>query len=131
MNPEIRAQWTAALRSGEYQQTTGALRNGEGFCCMGVLCDIAVKQEIIDEPDKTGDGPVHVWYSYDGAADVLPESVAVWAGLTASDNRNPSVAYRDDMQNPRWARRGWVSLGELNDNGATFSQIADLVDANL
>lgn len=53
--PEARAYWTRkrvflawaeALRSGGYRQWTGGLRThlgegeGEGFCCLGVLCDL-------------------------------------------------------------------------------------------
>lgn len=41
----VRKQWVEALRSGKYQQGRYRLRkiiyNGtEGFCCLGVLCDI-------------------------------------------------------------------------------------------
>lgn len=38
-----RKAWVKALRSGKYQQGKGALRDGEGFCCLGVLADLAVK----------------------------------------------------------------------------------------
>jgi hypothetical protein len=38
MDPELKAKWVAALRSGEYQQTTGQLRKRDGYCCLGVLC---------------------------------------------------------------------------------------------
>jgi hypothetical protein len=40
MNPEVKARWVAALRSGEYLQGTSTLRIGDQFCCLGVLCDI-------------------------------------------------------------------------------------------
>ena len=40
MNPEIKARWVAALRSGKYKQTKGFLRCDESFCCLGVLCDV-------------------------------------------------------------------------------------------
>jgi hypothetical protein len=33
--------WIDALRSGKYKQTQGTLKNDEGFCCLGVLCDLA------------------------------------------------------------------------------------------
>jgi hypothetical protein len=48
MNPEIKARWVAALRSGEYQQTTGNLRTENGFCCLGVLCDLHSKATGIE-----------------------------------------------------------------------------------
>ena len=45
MNPEFKAKWLAALRSGEYKQIEGALRLVEydkvGYCCLGVACEIS------------------------------------------------------------------------------------------
>ena len=41
MNKELKAKWIAALRSGEYPQTRQALRDDQGFCCLGVLCEVA------------------------------------------------------------------------------------------
>lgn len=44
MNQEIKKRWVAALRSGDYKQGTGALRNADNkFCCLGVLCDLHSK----------------------------------------------------------------------------------------
>ena len=40
MDPEIKAQWTAALRSGDYIQGKGYLNTNGKFCCVGVLCEI-------------------------------------------------------------------------------------------
>ena len=40
INKELAKKWVAALRSGEYKQTGNVLRNLDGFCCLGVLCDI-------------------------------------------------------------------------------------------
>lgn len=40
MHKEYKEEWIAALRSGNYEQTTGELRNQYGHCCLGVLCDI-------------------------------------------------------------------------------------------
>ena len=44
-NPELKAKWIAALRSGEYSQGRGKLKRNNtelqpSFCCLGVLCDI-------------------------------------------------------------------------------------------
>jgi hypothetical protein len=41
MNPEIKKKWLTALRSGEYKQTAGALKDTSGYCCLGVLCEAA------------------------------------------------------------------------------------------
>lgn len=41
MKAEMKADWIAALRSGEFRQTTGTLRQrspeGDSHCCLGVL----------------------------------------------------------------------------------------------
>lgn len=41
MTPELKTRWLAALRSGEYSQVRGTLKNRDGYCCLGVLCEIA------------------------------------------------------------------------------------------
>jgi hypothetical protein len=41
----LKQRWVEALRSGEYEQGAGALRNGDKFCCLGVLCDILTDEE--------------------------------------------------------------------------------------
>jgi hypothetical protein len=42
---EVFKLWVDALRSGEYKKSTGALRTRHGdrvgYCCFGVLCDLA------------------------------------------------------------------------------------------
>lgn len=62
MDPEVKAEWVQALRSGEYEQARGYLRRTldrgrdakeintkpQGFCCLGVLTDLYCK--------KTGEG---------------------------------------------------------------------------
>ena len=40
-----RTSWLEALRSGKYKQTKNTLRTPEGFCCLGVLCDIHDKHQ--------------------------------------------------------------------------------------
>jgi hypothetical protein len=37
MNEQIKQRWIEALRSGEYEQTQGRLRDETGYCCLGVL----------------------------------------------------------------------------------------------
>ena len=130
MNKGIKALWIDALRSGEYEQGTGFLRKegtGDGgrgeFCCLGVLCDLYVESE---ENYVDPQGPVE-WeaLTLQGATyarriedhlSFLPDSVMEWAGLT--DNEG-SYARSDG---------GWSSLVEMNDNGYTFDEIADVIE---
>lgn len=41
MREELKQKWVAALRSGDYKQTTGVLKRPSGFCCLGVLLDVS------------------------------------------------------------------------------------------
>ena len=40
MDKELRDRWVAALRSGRYKQGKWDLRDGDKFCCLGVLADL-------------------------------------------------------------------------------------------
>jgi hypothetical protein len=44
MNPQVKEKWIEALRSGEYKQTTRYLRTKDGYCCLGVLMDLYLKE---------------------------------------------------------------------------------------
>jgi hypothetical protein len=125
MDPEIRARWTAALRSGEIPQVESVLNDGQGRCCLGVLCDIAVADGVVPEP--VFDDLHEVW-SYIGSYQLLPDEVTAWAGFTADDldEGDPvvTVQHRD-------REAGVVApfgLAELNDDGWTFGEIADAID---
>lgn len=110
MNSQVKEQWLNALRSNEYQQTTGRLKTDEGFCCLGVLTDLYI-QETLSEWSSDGQR----FYCYMGRTFNLPIEVAKWSDLNSSD---PVI---DNL-----------SLSEYNDcKGYTFNQIADLIGANL
>ena len=122
MNPEIKAQWVAALRSGEYEQGKWALHyvdeNGNAqFCCLGVLCDLAVKAGLDVEvfgPDQGSEGYV----CYDDSPDGLPNSVSDWSGLGGPWGRRPDKDRGDDD----------YALYALNDAGVSFEEIADVIE---
>jgi hypothetical protein len=40
LKPDVKQRWLDALRSGQYKQTVGRLKDSEGYCCLGVLCDV-------------------------------------------------------------------------------------------
>ena len=130
MNPEIKTKWLAALRGGEYRQGDNVLMKQYGeddkpaYCCLGVLCDIAVKEglDIGVEPYPSGNDNNIQITEFDGAHEVLPHSVKTWAGL---DDTNPEVTIYTDGEEET------SSLAELNDNGATFAELADIIAENL
>jgi hypothetical protein len=110
MNPEIKKKWIEALRSGEYKQGKGYLNQGDNYCCLGVLCDIAVKSGL-DVNVDTAYGVTH----FDGRNGALPRKVQDWAGLNAID---PVVAGQH--------------LASWNDDfDKSFDDIAKLIEDNL
>ena len=121
MNPEIKAQWVAALRSGEYKQGQGRLNGSLGFCCLGVLCDLAVKQGVTEwELIQESHDPC---YTCGGYSSTLPECVGSWAGFPDG----PGLGLGPRVT--RWPRE--ETLADLNDTGSTFPEIADLIEAQL
>src|SRR5215469_11819332 len=113
MNKEIKSKWTAALRSGEYEQGIGSLclagvNGSKKYCCLGVLCDLAVKDGVIPEPEHTepnpGIGTYYHKYGEEGATALLPFEVTSWAGL---NDGSPEVLADNEF--------GHESLTMLND----------------
>lgn len=39
LKSKIKKAWIKALRSGEYKQCRNKLKDGESYCCLGVLND--------------------------------------------------------------------------------------------
>lgn len=127
MNEEIKAAWVAALRSGEYEQGTEYLSRDGKFCCLGVLCDLAVKaQVIVQYTDYTP----YTDYGQ-GDEEILPSEVASWAGLTGENRQNPVIV--PDIEGLTWNHREGhrPTLAELNDGGTPFGRIAEVIEAQL
>lgn len=115
MNTQIKQQWVTALRSGEYTQARRNLKTEQGFCCLGVLCDLYAEETGTKwEVHTTEDDEPFTHYTFDNYSSYLPEFVEKWAGLAMP---NPHV--------------GESSLAQLNDSGSTFEEIAQLIDENL
>jgi hypothetical protein len=159
MDSRVKGLWLDALRSGEYKQAKEMLakvnpetEEVEGFCCLGVLCDLAVKEGVIPSPVRVdkyervlgGDLPKDRYQYGDPEADLylntstaeLPEAVRLWAGL---DDTSPSIQTvpnpeYDPDDDDEYAESETISAGlaELNDDhGYDFSGIADLIEAEL
>lgn len=41
MDKKLKARWVKALRSGRYSQTREMLKDGNGYCCLGVLLSVS------------------------------------------------------------------------------------------
>lgn len=107
--------WVAALRSGEFTQVTGTLRDEDKFCCLGVACEVAIRKGIDLDYDPEDE-------SYDGCVSDLPWKVVAWLGTGASD---PVIAFTPE--GPSVPEE--LSASEANDDRRwNFNQIADAIE---
>lgn len=106
LDPEFKAKWVAALRSGKYKQGQNYLMldhsTGPLYCCLGVagnLCGVKLKGRafLISEGFTT------------------EELEQIPSLLTGSVNTNKNI----------------YPLIRMNDDGKSFSEIADYIEANL
>src|SRR3954466_12240152 len=77
-------EWVKALRSGEYRQTSMSLHDDKGYCCLGVACDVLIKNGI--ELKVTLGTPWNKQATtYDGSPGVLPPRAMVALGIRSCD----------------------------------------------
>lgn len=117
MHKEVADKWVAALRSDEYGQTYGYLREeyepGKfAYCALGVLCDLHRKEQ---GGEWRGDEHL-IGHSYLDAYSTLPVAVEQWAGISG----------RPELYSPELDSYEFVS--ELNDGGQSFDRLADLIE---
>lgn len=116
MKKKIAERWVEALRSGKYKQGKHALRSGDKFCCLGVLCNLHAEDHpkiAAKEDDPT---------EYLGDSSLLANPVRQWAGMLTEDGSlDESI---------RICQLSFGSLAQANDNGVAFTQIADWIEEN-
>lgn len=116
-------KWIEALRSGLYPQTTNYLHTDDGYCCLGVACELYEKEVGGLNPHPVSEDDAfdqeldfHFRYDaivYDGQTIVLPDKVVEWLGLLNSSGSNKSSSF---------------CLTAENDDGTPFEKIADLIE---
>lgn len=134
MRKAVKKKWLEALRSGEYKQGKRTLRRieadgGYSYCCLGVLCDLAVKEGVIEPPKVAGTrteyGNFEANLSEWGSTGALPSKVVEWAFTKKEVKRHGKVELTDP-------RPGNVYLSAWNDQrDADFPTIADLIEEHL
>lgn len=112
MDAKLKADWIAALRSGEYKQGRAALATADGkYCCLGVLalagnlCDFAPEtpSPLADLVGTFADGSKR--------SGMIPDSVCTKIGLSY------------EMHERCW---------RMNDRDRrSFSEIADFIEENI
>jgi hypothetical protein len=145
MKNNIKKRWLEKLRSGEYKQANGFLvvlddeNKPEGFCCLGVLCEVAVEDGVIHRanpvpPKGMGSNPGYLSDPDNRGYPLvenstLPVEVQEWAGLDANPDIDlPDTTHKDD-DGVEYEDTTRYSLSELNDNmGMDFEEIADYIE---
>jgi hypothetical protein len=117
MKARIKKLWVDALRSGDYQQTTGRLRRethsaGTGFCCLGVLCNLHAQEHPEIAAKETNPG------IYINSSSLPPAAVLRWAGIPSTDD-SVTVMYKGKH----------TDLVSLNDTAKlSFKKIANVIE---
>jgi len=93
-------KWLDALRSGEYKQCQDKLTDGEGFCCLGVYCEVNGIEIPVRNAEPDDDTPGANGDAYNELRKRLPD-----LGLV-----------------------GLSKCSSMNDNGTSFAEIADFVE---
>lgn len=123
--------WPDALRNGEYKQTEGHLKDETGYCCIGVL------DEIVFDPEwKKHDEGDPFFYDEHMQTAMLTPDVASQVGLeehvTEAEIGAIKEYFKDveevDTSDFAVRQKRQITLTMLNDRGATFEQIADVVE---
>lgn len=120
-----RKAWVEALLSGEYRQGQSFLAQEvcgiRRYCCLGVACELAVREGVIeiDEPQEVTTGVRRLRFGQE--VELLPHAVADWLGLASTDGTYVEGAPMDPESSPE-------SLSGLNDRGASFDCIAEVIE---
>jgi hypothetical protein len=131
MDQHIKEEWTQALRSGEYEQGEGALRqDGDDgtlkHCCLGVLCDIV--------KDRVG-GQWREWSSKEYEFELEDEMDAPPHKSVAHTEFLPDVVVSMADLPGQEVEVGDTFLTNHNDGTHTdkknFDEIADLIEQHL
>jgi hypothetical protein len=121
------AQWTAALRSGKYEQGQNALCQNGLFCCLGVLAEIADVPQM-DAVERIANGydydedPIYKFEGNGWSSTSIPSPL--WPTFLEDLDLSMMVPatdlhVRDTLHN---------RLMTMNDDGSTFSDIADYIE---
>lgn len=106
MNSQIKQKWIDALRSGEYEQDKCSLKTPKGFCCLGVLTDLYLKEKNKDwETSEKG-------YTFGGNEGSLHNEVISWCDFPNANKEGILIEMNDDF-------------------GRNFQEIADYIEENL
>ena len=107
-------KWVAALRSGKFKQGRSYLQMGDNYCCLGVACVIAKESGVYINMERGLDKSGASCWGNDIYE--LPSQVRDWLNLSTDIG-----TFRLNTKRS--------SLVDLNDDGKTFLEIADIIES--
>lgn len=107
MDAKLKADWVKALRSGEYRQARGLLKDTTGgFCCLGILCKVTGLEIRDDGFGVVGADTITNTAMYQPIFDIL-----------GGHSKSSQLSTRND--------------GTSSMRPQTFPEIADYIEGNL
>lgn len=107
LRSDIKKSWLKALRSGNYEQCRKRLRHDDAYCCLGVLCDL----RNADAWTKTSGG--------------------TWLYNFPTGVRNEETIPFEELFEMTLDSDARTALIDMNDDGKSFAEIADWIEAKL
>lgn len=121
MIKERALELVAALRSGKYKQAHKRLKVGDSYCCLGVACDISKLSRWNPHLRDSEE------FWYDNSYTKLPDTVREYFGFETN-----SAYLKAPIRLEPTETRDWLieasCLIDLNDRGATFEEIATIIE---
>lgn len=105
-------KWVDALRSGDYKQGKNVLHATDGYCCLGVACELYAQEFPLPREIASSGNE-----RFDGHVSVPPSQVVDWLGL------------RHELGVFVNAPDACESLAGMNDKGTPFAEIADFIES--
>jgi hypothetical protein len=123
LKPEIKVRWREALESQKYPQSNGRLKSVRGFCCLGVLGDLAVEDGVASWNEN--DLVVKNTNEVERAA--FPLSLLEWAFGTVSCQTGFEAPGTTNFPYEAGVNAR-TCLTAQNDSGFTFPEISKLIE---
>ena len=116
-------KWVKKLRTPGLCQIQGMLETQDGQCCLGVACELYAETHPdfpIKKKQEKYDNDYVLMYGAGEHDMILPQEVQAWLGLK-TDTGTFTVVNEQGGEVPD-------SLAARNDNGASFAEIAELIE---
>ena len=114
MDKKIKETWIKALKSGEFKQGREFLERDGKYCALGILSLLSLVEGQCTYNQIDGLG------RFDNKRFTLSYNTLTWAGMDLEDFK-AEVIYEGES----------TSIGDLNDRGLSFKELARIINLKL